>query len=154
MMIFATEYDRWVSSDEIGDHAVHKTTALPGIPLTSNRGWWGRGQPYMVVLTPKGIFKYPYITGDYGKPFPHFQAGVESDRLWAQFGEYALSLLYPRPVTSDIKGRDTAGLFADIGQEYCRYCQCVAPASEFRMENRCPKCETDNWLAQYGVDAE
>lgn len=151
-MDFATNYSHHVSSDEVGDHSVYEVGTLPGIPLTSRENWW-YGRPYMVVLTPEGILKCPYVMAE-GRSHPHFPAWITSDRLWTQFGEYALSMLYPRPVTTVMPARVPEGLVADIGQEYCRYCQHVAPAKEFRFENRCPGCGSTSWLAQYGVDAD
>ncbi len=151
-MNFATAHSHHVSSDEFGDHAVYKVGTFPGIPLTSRENMWS-GRPYMVALMPEGILKYPYVIAE-GRTHPHFPSGVTNDRLWTQFGEYALSLLYPRPVTTVMPGPAPEGLTADIGQEYCRYCQHVALAREFRFENRCPGCGSNSWLAQYNVGAD
>ncbi|MDP3727378.1 MAG: hypothetical protein Q8R35_01920 [bacterium] len=156
-MEFATDHDHDVSSDAVGDHSVFQVSALPGIPLTSRESQW-HGRPHMVVLTPTGIAKFPYVIGDAGERFPHFPKSVTDDRLWLQQGGYALTLLYPRPVTSVFHDREIPeGLVAGIGEEYCRYCQHVAPAREFRFANRCPtgRCGAgDKWDNKYGTNAD
>ncbi|MEK7203857.1 MAG: hypothetical protein AAB627_02145 [Patescibacteria group bacterium] len=136
----------YVDSDEIGSFTYYKTDFYPGIPLFRGKEPFASSDR-MIVLLPDGIFRFEMTDGglmlDSGafrnliQRFPKFSSRTADNLLVISYGERALAALGRRPVVERIWGSVVQGVYADVGQDFCRSCGTVQSADVLFREDRC-----------------